>query len=232
MQDGNVSPVGKFFRNKWVWLIGAIDIIIVLVIVIAVVINARKTNVINFNVVPSDAQISVNGDTSYTNGQYRFSPGEYTVEISHPGLTSKTLLVDLEHQDAVSIVTFLSDNGNFDYYKLRDHFGDYTALSQIASAGSNQTTDRDTSAETFITNFENAYNLYSTELPVTYSEYTERDGRRQLSKYITIRADYSCEQTLCLKAVLFEDSDRTRVIPMLEDAGFNVEDYEIKYEIR
>lgn len=227
MQDGSLSPVGKFFRNKWVWLIGAIDIIIILIIIVVVIINARKTNVIEFNVAPTDAQISVNGDTSYTNGQYRFLPGEYTVEISHPGLTPKTFLVDLEHQDSVSIVTFLSDNGNFDYYKLRDHFGDYTALSQIASAGYNQTTDHDASAEDFITDFQRSYELYSTQIPAAYAE---RNKEGKLEKYVSIVKSDNCTITLCLIATISNDSEKPLAESLLQGKGFNLEDFEIEYK--
>lgn len=229
MQDGSLSPVGKFFHSKWVWLIGAIDIVIIIVVIIAVIINARKTNVIDFNVVPSDAQISVNGDTSFANGQYRLPPGEYAVEISHPGLASKTFLVDLEHQDMASITTFLSDDGNFDYYRLRDHFGDFTALSQIASAGYNQTTDGDTSAEAFINNYEEQYSLYSTELPIEYKK-SEGFGRElQILADITIRADNSCNITLCVEALMVGTDSKDLVKALMQEKGFNLEDYEINY---
>ena len=231
MQEGNTSPIGKFFRNKWVRMIGAVDAIF-LVIIIAVAVSAPVNQsihsaTISFNIIPMMANISVNGSGDYkSNGEaYSLAPGHYDVTISYPNLATKTLSIDLEENSNTTITTFLTDE-NFYYYKLRDNYGAFLALAGIASANNNQTTDHDTSAEAFITKFQKDYEKYTNDLPISYSEHDEK-GR--LTKYIVIRADYDCSVTLCLKATLDED-DKHKVEDMLKEKGFNVEDYEITYK--
>lgn len=230
MQNEGVSPLKAFFQNRWVRLVLLVDLVVIIAIAIVLVIDSNKKSTINFNVVPSSSQIIVNGNDRYSNGTFRLAPGVYEIQISHPDLDAKTFTIDLEKHDAATIMTFLSQNGNFDFYELRDNLSDYFALSEIASAGSNQTTDQDTSAEEFISTFQKDYNLYSTALPVTHSEYaTDERGKPYLANYISIRANYDCAKTLCLEAVLSKEADRPMINSLLKEAGFNVEDFEIEY---
>lgn len=240
MQDGSVSPVGRFFRNKWVWLILAIDIAVVIFIIVISVNKAAETAIINFNIAPVDATITVNGKGGYENiGQpiegdrnsdrsYSFKPGNYEIQISHPDLDTKTFNLNLEPNTNTTITTFLSKDNGFYFYTLKDNLGAFYRLAEIASAGDNQTTDHDTSAEAFITNFQEQYNLYTTELPVAYSEYNEKG---ELIKYVTVRAGAGCAITLCLEATIFDKNDKNIALKLLEEAGFNVEDFEIEYKI-
>lgn len=231
MQEGNQSPVGKFFRNKWVRIIGIIDtILLIVIIVVAITIPVNQSihnATISFNIVPMTANISVNGSGDYkSNGQaYSLAPGHYEIVLSYPNLTPKNISIDLAENSNTTITTFLTDE-NFYYYKLRDNYGAFLALAKIASKEDNQTTDHDTSAEVFIDKFQKDYEKYLNDLPVSYSEHDER-GR--LTKYITIRSDYDCQVTLCLKATL-DKNDKNRVEDMLKEKGFNVEDYEIIYK--
>lgn len=232
MQNEGVSPLKAFFQNKWVRLVLVIDVIIIVAIIGVLIYNLTKNAIISFTIAPIDATITVNGNSSYSNGSFQFHPGTYEVVISHDNLDSKTFTIELQPNSNVAITTFLTEDGNLDFYELKDNYSSYLMLTRIASSSDNQTTDNDTSAEAFITRFQEAYSLYSSELPVTYSEYATDDrGRSYLANYISVRAKHDCSYTLCLEAVLFKEDDRPMVNKMLEEAGFNVEDYEIKYRI-
>lgn len=228
MQDKGVSPIDEFFRNKWVRLVLVFDALVLLAILVIFIINATKTSTISFNITPLDATITVNGSGEYTtSGQaYSFIPGTYEVQISHPDLTSKKFTVHLEPNHNTVLTTFLSKDGNFDFYTLRDNLSSFQKLSEIASSNNNHTTDHDTSAESFITDFQKNYQLYTTQLPVTHSEY---NSRGDVIKYISIRASQKCSITLCLRATIVNESDKNLVKSLLKEKGFNVEDFEIEY---
>lgn len=228
MQDGSVTPIGNFFRNKWVRTVLVVDVIVIIVIATVAIYNSAKNSIINFTVTPIDSTITVNGDDSYHNGSFQFYPGSYEIVISHSGLDSKTFNIDLQSNSSAAITTFLAKNDSFDFYQLKDNYPSYLMLERIASSSDNQTTDHDTSAEEFIADFQRNYSLYSNELPVTYSEY---DDSGKLSKYISVRENHNCIITLCLKAVVHSENDEALVNALLIGAGFNLEDFEIEYEI-
>jgi hypothetical protein len=212
-------------------LILVLDAIAIICIVVALIIDSTKQSIITFNVVPADSQISLNGKSGYSNGSYRLVPGIYNVEISHEGLDTKKFKVDLEKDDISAIITFLHQGENFDFYTLRDNIGDYLSLAEIASAGYNQTTDQDISAEGFITEFQKNYDLYSAQLPIEYRESEGYGANLSILKNITIRADYDCDVTLCVEALMVGTDSRGFVNSLLQEKGFNVEDFEIEYKI-
>ena len=238
MQDGSVSPIRSFFRNKWVLLSLAIDIIIVIFIIVISINKAAETAIINFDVTPVDATITINGRGGYENkGQpiegnrnsdrsYSLKPGTYEIQISHPDLDTKTFNLNLESNTNTTITTFLSKDGDFSFYTLRDNLSSFNRLAEIASAEDNQTTDHDTSAETFIANFQRNYDFYSDGLPLIYAE---RDDNGKTTKYISVRAGYNCNITLCLQTTVYDENDEAIVNSLIEGAGFNVEDFEIEY---
>lgn len=235
MQDGSVTPIGNFFRNKWVRLILVIDVLAIIGIIAVIIYNSAKNAIIDFTIAPIDATITVNGDSGYHNGSFQFFPGTYEITISHEGLDSKTFNIDLQPNSNIAITTFLSENGNFDFYEFKDNYSSYLMLERIAAASDNQTTDRDTSAEPFIANFQKNYNLYQTELPINYTERIPSSERGITVAYdLTIRRTSdksSCIKYLCIEAFMTLTDDKNLVNSMLEDLGFNLEDFEIEYKI-
>ncbi|MBR2839989.1 hypothetical protein IKE82_01510 [Candidatus Saccharibacteria bacterium] len=170
-EQSNLSLIQLFFRNKWVRLCLIFDVILVVVLIFILIWQSTKVSIINFNITPLDATISLNGDSKYENGQYSITPGTYNVSISHEGLETKSFTIDIVPQSVVTISTFLPDTDHtFDYYKLRKNYSSYMKLEEIASAGNNVTTDQDTSAESFIRRFQEDYNAFTTKLPIDYSE--------------------------------------------------------------
>lgn len=235
MQDENLSLVGKFFRNKWVWLVMAIDVIAIVAVVAIVIYNATKTAIISFEVAPIDATITVNGDSNYSNGSFQFHPGAYEVNISHEGLDSKNFIIELDANSNAAVTTFLSKDGDFDFYRLKDNYTSFLMLSRIASFEDNQTTDKDTSAEGFLEDFQKASQLAKQELPIVYNTYEEITQPSLLyvtTKNITIALsdDDKCQKTLCLKATIWV-GDKEFVNKLLEEKGFDLKQYEVIYEV-
>lgn len=228
MQNRWSSRVRNFLANKWAKILLVVDIMIVIIFAVIFIIDSKRTAKLELNVVPVKSQISVNGDTNYSNGIYRLFPGIYEISVSYPGMNTKVFTVDLSHQDVATVTTFLSGDDNFDYYRLRDNYDEFVALSKIAESGHNQTTDQDFSAGDFVADYQRNYYLYTTQLPATYADYGDDD---ELIKYVTVRSSDSCEILLCLKAFLFDENDKQLANSLLEGKGFNIKDFEIQYEI-
>ena len=231
MNDGE-SPIKTFFRNKIVLFILVLDFCFVVSIIVLKVMMSDGSSIINLNIVPTSASISINGQSGYSNGEYRFAPGDYVIVASYDGMNTKTINVKLDSDSIVNASTFLSSGKDFDYYKLKKNYSDFLALSGIAAKGSNTTIDDDHSAEEFIAEFKKAYNLYMKELPIEYFENAEIEGKITKTKEITIRInkDEECKKTLCLKVLMLNTKDEGFANSLLTEKGFKLEDYEIYYE--
>ena len=246
MQDGSVSPIKAFFLNKWVWLILAIDIAAIILIIIISVNKATETAIINFNVTPVDATITINGRDGYENyGQpiegnknsdrsYSLKPGTYEIQISHPDLDTKTFNLNLESNTNTTVTTFLSKDGDFYFYTLRDNLSSFNRLTSIASAKDNQTIDQDTSAEAFILQQERKDSI--TKLtPIRFAICGEPASRVNCNA-IEVTYDYSekCDNQRCLiikgrADELFNDVIN-ELANQLEVKGYNLKNYRYIYE--
>lgn len=229
----NGFSANRLFKNKWVRLALIVNAIIIAIIIIVAIDNAQKTATLMINLAPIDAKVSLGGH-DYMGGAYQIKPGEYNITISRDGLTPKEFTVNVEGDSVTNLVTFLSDNGNFDYYTLKGNYGSFYTLSQIAAAGNNITTDQDKAAEEFIAKYQKAYNLYQTTLPINFTEYETLEHGRSLTTDITIkRTEEDCIKTLCIQVLALTTNNqdgKTLANELLIDNGFNLEDYEIKYK--
>ena len=232
MQDGNVSPLKAFFRNKWVRIILIIDIIAFLVVIGIIIMNSTKVSTINFNIAPVDATISVNGNTNYTNGQYAITPGSYEIVVSHEGLESKTFNIDIEPHYVVALTTFLkgADNG-FGFYELNANYESYEKLKAIASKDNNLTTDQDTSAEQFISDSEHKLSIVNI-LPIKGYVYADPSVGASTAGF-AIRDGKSrrdCEKIACLLVNYYGEGYEETVAEKIKAAGYNPADYQLLYE--
>ncbi|RYC75003.1 hypothetical protein [Candidatus Nanosyncoccus alces] len=234
MQDGSVSPIGNFFRNKWVRAILAVDILAIIGIVTVVIYNLTKNAIIDFTIAPIDATITVNGNSNYHNGSFQFHPGTYEVTISHESLDPKTFIIELQPDSDVAITTFLSEDGIFDFYKLKDNYSSYLMLERIASPNNNQTTDHDTSAEEFILQQEQK-NSISEFTPIRFA-ICENPATRVNCDAVEVTYDYSekCDNQKCLiikgrKEELTNDVI-TELTNQLSSRGYNLDNYRYIYE--
>ena len=230
--DENVSLVRRFFRNKWVKLMLAIDLIAVVAMVGILIWQSTKVSVIDFNIAPVDATILVNGNTKYTNGQYKITPGAYEISISHEGLESKVFSVNIEPHQVVNITTFLAGaNDNFDFYGLKENYGSYKKLKSIASASENTTTDNDVSAEQFISDFERKISIFDI-LPIKGYVYADSNVGASTAGF-TIgngQGGKECEEVACLLVKYYGSGYEDAVMEKIKEAGYNPADYQYVYE--
>ncbi len=231
MHNGNEPLLKAFFRNKWIRAILVANIIAVAVVVFLTVRQSAKTSTIDFNIVPINSTISVNGDTHYSNGQYSIEPGNYEIVISREGLESKSLSINIEPKHFVSVVTFLSDaDKNFDYYKLKENYESYQQLKTIASADSNKTTDGDTSAQEFITKFERILSIKE-KLPIKAFLYKDPNlGTSSAGFSIKDGFGVGCEKIACLLVSYYGKDYEDEVAKKIKEAGYNPDDYELIYK--
>ena len=223
----------QFIRNKIVWLFFAIDVIIIIAIIALSINNATKDATIVFNITPTDASITLNGQGGYeSNGTYQIHPGEYTIVISRDGLDSKTFNVDLDHGTNTTITTYLTQGGNVDFYKQRSQLSSFNKLRELATSNNNSTTDQDTSAYDGISNFY-ADQLSMSSLPINETYYENTDSGRKLVYDVTIRKadNENCQTWLCLEALVLGTDDQSVVTDILNARRFKVEDYEIQYKM-
>lgn len=228
-------PIVTFFRNKCVRLILIIDVIVIIAFFVALILNAMKTAVISLNIAPVDATIKVNGK-EYENGDYKFRPGEYKIEVTREGMAAKEFTVEAKSGSVINVATFLvGENNGFNFYRLKGNDESFLKLEEIAAMGDNITIDYDKSAEEFIAGYRRAYDLYMGEtLPINYAEFgEERENDQRSLKEVTIMAnrDEECRLALCLKVIMIGTEDKNIVEDMLTEKGFNTEDYEIIYKI-
>ena len=230
--EGYDSPIKSFFQKKIVIVFIAIDLLVVIALVVLFIMNSLKTSIISFNVAPDDAEIFIDGKGGYNNNSYKIAPGDYEIKIVHEELEPKVINIHIDGNSLVSFATFLSQDGDFSFYRKKKNYSSFFRLSDIASADSNITIDHDKTAEEFIKSFQRNYDLYISTFPIEYYEYNI-DGDGSLKGSVVIVNDYSeeCEETLCLKATAVGDISRSFIDDLLIKNGINVEDYEIKYKI-
>lgn len=232
MQDKNVSPLQEFFRNKYIWTFLILDILAVIAVIGVFIRQSSKVSTITFNVVPIDATISVNGDKHYTNGQYKIAPGDYKIEISHEGLETKTLSVNIGTHNYTDVTVYLtSADKSFDFYKQKKNYESYKKLKTIASNENNMTTDDDTSAQEFIGNYDQIISIMN-KLPIKGYVYSSPNANMSSGGF-TIengQGKNECIQSACLLVRYHGKDYEQAVLDKIKEAGYNPDDYQIIYD--
>ena len=227
MQDRSI--MGDFFRNKWVRFVLVIDLIAIIAVIAAVIIDASKNAVIEFNVVPIDATISVNGTSGeYTNGSYRFVPGKYEITVSRDGLDSKTLTLEIGNNDVQTFAIFLSNNNSFDFYELKENYSSFTKLAEIASADNNLTIDHDASAEKFIEEFNKKLSINQI-LPLEY-QFIDETNYGTNSFFVIDENEDCIYNGLCLIVSPIINASEDQILEFIRTNGYNPNDYQITFK--
>ena len=209
-----------------------IDILIIVTIVVIKAWQSTKISVIDFNIAPIDATISVSGNTSYSNGQFSITPGTYEIKISHEELEPKTITVNIEPHQIVPVTLFLAGADNdFSFYELKDNYKSFEKLQSIASAGKNTTTDNDISAEKFITSYKKILSIFD-KLPIKGYVYENPEANSSTAGF-TIRNgenNNSCIKSACLLVNYYGYGYERATIEKIKETGYTPTDYEIVYE--
>lgn len=233
--DGSVSRLKRFFSNKWVVAILSANAVAIIVIIAILISNSTKTATVNFNIAPLNAKIQIDGGGEYYNGAYQIHPGSHTITVSREGLTTKTFTMDFPSDYSTTVCTFLSDDGNLEFYELRDNYESFQQLVAIASAQNNITTDHDTSAEAFIADIQQAYQLFEL-LPIidkTPTQYGFSNGINYAYDYLKIMDgsnNEACTKTLCLYITDTTERGEDFAISIIKRFGYNPNSFQIIYE--
>ena len=199
MRNEGDSLVREFLRKWWVKVFLLVDVVLVIVVIAVAVVQANRNAVINFEVTPLDAEITLNGEGGYENGEYKVLPGEYTIRVTHDGMEPKELTVKVGANEYATVATFLKgEDGGFSYYELKENYGDYERLKEMASKGDNRTYDGDTSAEEFVAGIESGLAKME-QLPIV-DVVDSRDGVGGRGFVVIDHDDEmdECTKTLCL----------------------------------
>lgn len=231
----NASPIKLFFHQKWVRIVLALDIIVIIIVIGIAIYNSMKTAVVTFNVTPIDATIFVGNDI-YENGTYKLSPGSYDVAIIHPDLDSKYFHLDLAGDSSTLVATFLSatdedGEASFDFYTLKSNYYSYQSLASMASKSDNKTTDHDPSAEDFIAKMEKTLSIFS-KLPILGYVHADPTAKGPTAGF-SIRNgadDKECTKIACLLVMNYGEGIKEAVAEKITESGYNPTDYEIFYE--
>lgn len=234
----NMSPIALFFRNKWVLLVLAFNILAIVIVAVLSFVDSNTNAGINFVVAPLDAEIKVDGKGGYNNSgeAYYFAPGTHEVQISRPPLDTKTFKLNLEANSNFTVTAFLSQNGTFDFYNKKENLASYYRLVEIASKDNNRTIDQDSSAESFIESAQRNFELSSEYLPIVdrtptgfgleygvdyeYDTLMISDGR-----YLD-----NCENILCLYVTDTSGKKEQYALSVIKKFGFNTDLCQVIYE--
>ncbi len=191
-----------------------VDLIVVIILIIIVVVKelGKNANSATIDVVlaPATAKVEING-TEYVAGPYGISPGEVTAVISADGFKTKTINLTLTSGFTTKIHDYLEPNDdNLNYY-ARDE-ASFSSLKSVGSEGSRKLVKTISIRD---------------ELPFTYFEYGGLDGE---SFEVTVNEDAVCDQTFCLLSIGDTTENHARTKKMIEEKGYNPDDYKIRYK--
>ncbi|MBQ1298361.1 hypothetical protein IIY24_00780, partial [Candidatus Saccharibacteria bacterium] len=152
------------------------------------------------------------------------------IEISHDGLNSKELSINLENEHALTVSTFLTD-GSGEFYELKENYDSFQKLSEIASAGNNKTFDQDTSLEKFIARMNDILSI-SEILPIKGYVYDDTNVGASTAGF-TIQLGNNkleCKKITCLLVKYYGSNYEEAVTEEIVKAGYDPANYQIFYE--
>ena len=197
-----------------------VNIVVGIIAIIVIVMHQVKTAVVDINVAPSVATITLNGREYENSKSHNVLPGNYHVKISMDGMQTKEFDITLENDGFSSIKTYLLDNNNsFDYYL--SHSSDVFLLENIADID-------DQKAQDFIKLYKKKASL-ADYLPLYFDEYTD-DFAYYIQYNISQDPREDCSKVLCL---IIEDNtgdNEERAKEKIRELEYNLEDYEIIYQ--
>lgn len=181
--------------------------------------NGPKETLIILNVAPVSSKITLDGE-NVSSGSHSVTPGEHKVSISADGFESKDLTITAAADKTAEVSEFLvSKTEGSKYYRRSD--SDVAAMRIIAKSNSE--------AKKIMDDFDNWYSVTS-KLPLsaTYNVTGQTEGIKVTS------SSEGCKYVLCLHVSgNIEDISRAKekAKSLLSDNGFNIDDYEVVYEL-
>lgn len=209
-------------RHKILSGVICVNIVAIIVVAVIAIIHFSKTATVDIYVAPGGATVRLNGREYENFESHDLAPGNYRVEISMEGMQTKAYDLELKNGEYARIRTYLLDaNGGFSYYVT--HPEDEYVLSQIVE-------EDDKEAKAFIADYDKKRGIIDI-LPIDFDDYTD-----DFAYYVRykIRQDYEREDCPKVACLIIEDNtggNEERAKEKIKEYGYNLEDYEITYEL-
>ena len=195
-----------------------LGILLAITIIGVVILRFFRNAKLAVMVAPVDATVKING-IKYSNGNHKFFAGKVNVEVSKEGFDTQKFEIELKSRETKTLYVALSQGGNYNLYNPKN--GMITPL-----AGDD--------AKSFIEKNETSKQIISV-LPLRYvttltNGNNAPDGRPFYETILTNgTSDKKCKTIFCLK-LQDNTGDEKVARRLVEEAGFNYDDYEIIHE--
>ena len=191
-------------RHKIISAAIALNVIAILVVVLLIVVHRTKTVAIDVYVAPSDATIELNGK--------KFD----NLSISMDGMKTKEYDLALENDGFARIWEYLvDDNDSLDYYlKNPDEISILTKFSD------------DEEVKKVIEYYDKVVSIRDA-LPLEY--YDRSDPDNSVGVFVEEDTDECANKILCL-VIYGGEKNRDIALNLIREAGYNPDDYGIRFE--
>jgi hypothetical protein len=203
-------------RHKIATAVVVFDVIAILAVVFFIVLHNAKNATVDIYVAPSGATIELNGKKYDNFSSYELMPGNYRVRISMEGMKTNEYDFTLEPNGFVRVWKYLlDDNGSLEYYLNNPN--EITFLSRFTD-------------DKIIGDFMNHYDKVSSIRDVLPLEYYERiDPNNTLGVFVEEDTEDCTKELLCL-VVYGGEQNRNIALDLIKQAGYNPDDYRIRFE--
>ena len=203
-------------HHKIVSAVIALNVIAILIAILFVVIHNAKTAAVDIYVAPSKATIELNGKNYDNFASYNLMPGDYHVKISMDGMKTEEYDLILENDGFVRIWKYLvDDNGSLDYYlKNPDEIAILAKFNDDKDANS-------------VVEYYNKVVSIRDALPLEY--YDRSDPNNSIGVFVEEDMNECNDKILCL-VIYGGEENRAKALDLIKEAGYNPDDYGIRFE--
>lgn len=205
---------------------GVLLIAVLALIFVPMIIKHNNTkSMVSFNIAPQSATIEVNGK-EYPTGAHELEPGKYSAKISKAGFTSKEIQFEVKEHETTVVNDYILGEDGFEYFEYSNN--DIEVLRRV----------NDVDAKDFISKFDQKLKIRDS-LPIegNFDMNAGKPGMRSLFlKYKITNGEMSgrCKKVFCIIVYGYQsgkDGLEKAVAKDISDANFNVEDYEVVYDL-
>ena len=209
-----MKNIKTFIEDKKPFVI-IISIIVFFALVISFIAYQISLATVNILVAPISSSIKIN-NKEYQNGQHKFSPGTYQVEISKEAFNTKTFTLNLKSGETVNLHAYLEQSDGTDSWYLT-HNEDDLIRTQIGDEEATKESEK----------YSKKYPIVKV-LPLIYANYDDNYN------YTEYRIDggklEGCKKEFCLKITDTTGGNEENAKRYIRENGYNPDKYEIIYE--
>ena len=203
-------------RHKVATIVVILDVIAILVVVLLIVLHQAKNATVDIYVAPSGASIELNGKEYENFTSFELMPGHYRVKISMEGMKTDEYDFTLEPGGFVRVWKYLLDeDGSLNYYIK--HSEEITFLSRF---------DNNKDVKDLIDYYDKVTSIKNA-LPLEY--YERSDPNNTVGVFIEEDTQECVDEIYCL-VIYGGEKNRDIALRLIKEAGYNPEDYRIRFE--